>query len=134
MYPENISSMMTFKEYYNYFMVVNETTDNKETHNNKDQNQVNDWGQFVDLELNNTTNTNNIFKRNKSSKYISIPETIKEFPSINSFKSIQNLDDSLMIFEMDDYKNNKNKPNVNYLCSNVCGFIALILCCVISFR
>ena len=63
----------------------------------------NSWGWFVDIELN--SEPIRIIKspyHYKLSKYISIPKTIKEHPSMCSMKSIKNVKDTSSIFEIDD--------------------------------
>ena len=113
---------LSFKEYHDNLAVT------------KESNIENGYGWFVDLEENTNTTINsntNIIRRIKTSQYISIPETINEFPSIKSFSSVQSLDDSSIFFEMDDIKNDKNKPNImTYTYINICGLIALMLYCI----
>ena len=130
-----MNTSLTFKEYYNYFIGVNQ---NQEINTNTNTNIKGkciendcDWGWFIDLELNVNTNTNinntNMIKRFKSSKYISVPETIKEVPSIRSIKSINNLHDNFMIFEMDNDDEYKNKTTIT---SYLCGALIVAMCCL----
>jgi hypothetical protein len=72
-----------------------------------DHQEKDGWGWFVDLELN---YNNNIFNKNKynTSKQFSILETIREYPSIRSTKSINNFHDK-SVFEMEK----KTKTNRN---------------------
>lgn len=106
-------SMMTFKEYY---MAV---TGIREPH------LANGWGWFVDIELNSEPikKLQTKYIRYKPSQYLS---TIKEYPSIRSMKSMRNLHDTSMIFDM-DYDLEKHITNKNI--SNVCvhGFCIITL-------
>ncbi len=83
--------LMTFKEYYMTFIGI------------RDPHLANGWGWFVDIELNSEPikTTKYKYNRNKPSQYVSIPSTIKEYPSIRSMKSMTNLYDTSMIFDMD---------------------------------
>jgi len=103
-------SMMTFKEYYMQFICVN------------DSNLTNGWGWFVDIELN--TEPIRIIQQNRYK--MKIPTTIKEIPSIRSMKSMKNLHDASMIFDMDVDDNLKHRTNNNIMiCVNLIGVIAL---------
>jgi hypothetical protein len=106
--------MMTFREYYAVFVGIKEPP------------ITNGWGWFVDLELNSEPIkiTNSHFNRYKPLKYISVLNTIKEYPSIRSMKSITNLNDVSMKFEMDkDF--NKNITNNITLCIITVGTIVI---------
>lgn len=97
--------MMTFKEYYMAFIGI------------RDPYLANGWGWFVDIEINSEPIKTTKYKYNriKPSQYVSIPSTIKEYPSIRSMKSMTNLYDTSMIFDMDDdlEKHITNKlPNI----------------------
>jgi hypothetical protein len=120
------STMMTFNEYFTKFVRT-------------DTNLANGWGWFVDIELNEEPTrvihnrfNNSIFNKNKyryNIHKISLPSTIKEYPSIRSMKSMTNLNDTSMIFEMDGDYNKKHRTN-NYVmaCTNIIGIITLALC------
>jgi hypothetical protein len=77
-----------------------------------------EWGWFIDPELNyHMFNKNKYAKNVYTTKHVSIPETIKEYPSIRSRQSITNLND----FENNKNsdcknkdKNNKNNTPFNY--------------------
>jgi hypothetical protein len=79
------------------------------TNNSKEE-----WGWFVDPELNyHLFNKNKYVKNVYATKHVSIPETIKEYPKIRSRQSITNLKD----FENNKdckYKNKKIKNCFNY--------------------
>jgi hypothetical protein len=131
------TSIMSFKEYYDSLVVTKET--NLQNISIENETIENDYGWFVDLEegINSTTILNtNIIRRIKTSQYISIPETINEFPSIKSFNSIKSLNDSSMFFKMDDIKNDNIKNNksasnfMTYTYFNICGLMVLMLCCI----
>jgi len=116
------SSMMTFREYYMRFIGVT------------DPNLTNGWGWFVDIELNSEPaiipKTKNITQPIyiPSSRYVSVPKTIKEYPSIRSMKSLNSLHDTSMMFEMDDdskHRTNKNMSNTIYY--NTVGIITVAL-------
>lgn len=108
-------SMMTFKEYY---MKLIGTIDPQTT---------NGWGWFVDIELNSQPikfiQNNGMYKQSQN---VSIPEIIKEYPSIRSMKSMKNLQHTSQIDE-DDIKHRTNN-----ICSTIIGhsigIIALFIC------
>jgi len=108
-------SMMTFREYYMSFIGI------------RDPHLANGWGWFVDIELN--SEPIRIQRYKKSSQFISIPNTIKEYPSIRSMKSMKNLHDTSMIFEMDDIDETKHRTNkyVNII-THTLGLIGVVLC------
>lgn len=83
-------------------------------------NSRNGWGWFVDPEL----DYNYKFNKNKytTSKHISIPNTIQEYPKIRSIKSINNFHDDLA-FEMMDNKTT-NTRETNYI--NIVGIATLV--------
>jgi hypothetical protein len=116
-------SMMTFKEYYMRFLGIS------------DANLANGWGWFVDIELNEEPIRVVQNKYKRSNKYISIPKPIKEYPSIRSMKSMRNLHDTSMIFEMDEDDNLKHRTN-NYslVCANLIGIVALALCYYVTYH
>jgi hypothetical protein len=91
--------LMTFNEYYNSFMGI------------KDPLLENGWGWFVDIELN--SQPVKIIKNNryKSSQKMLIPTTIQEYPSIRSMKSMKNLQDTSLMFEMNECENNHRTNN-----------------------
>jgi len=112
-------SMMTFKEYYMKFIGI------------RDPQLTNGWGWFVDIESNLEPikyRQNNF--RYKQSVNISMPETIKEYPSIRSMKSMKNLHDTSLMFQMDE--DNDKKHRTNKTCSSIIGHsvgvIALFIC------
>lgn len=92
-YDMSCLSFMTFKEYYTNFIKLDIF--------NKDS----EWGWFVDTEANYDIKKSNVYTYYKSSKYVNIPKTISEYPSIRSMKSMKNLHESSMIFESDDEAN-----------------------------
>lgn len=108
-------SIKTFREYYMSFIVIS------------DPYLENGWGWFVDVELNSEPIIIQQYK--KPSQYCSIPRTIQEYPSIRSMKSIQNLHDTSMIFEMDDIDDSKHRTNrfVNIV-KNIVIIMIVILC------
>jgi len=78
-----------------------------------------EWGWFIDPEINyHMFNKNKYTKNVYTTKHVSIPETIKEYPTIRSRQSMTNLND----FETDKSnsncknknKNNKNNTSFNY--------------------
>lgn len=80
-----------------------------------------EWGWFVDPELNYNFNKNKYSKN--SPKYVSIPETIKEYPKIRSMKSINNFHE--LIFEPDKKSSsNVRSSQTNY--ANIVGVVTLI--------
>jgi hypothetical protein len=112
---QSSSSMMTFKEYYMSFSGI------------RDQHLANGWGWFVDIELN--SESIRIPRYQKPSQYVSIPKTIQEYPSIRSMKSMKNLHDTSMIFDMDDVDDIKHRTNnfVSMLTHTMC-LLGVILC------
>lgn len=112
-------SMMTFKEYYMSFIGI------------KDPHLANGWGWFVDIELN--SEPIRVIKpvyHYKPSKYVSVPKTIQEYSSIRSMKSMRNLHDTSMIFEMDeDYiKHRTNSFSYGNIVTHTIGIIGLVIC------
>lgn len=85
----------------------------------------NGWGWFVDPEL---TYNYDIFNKNKypknvyASNHVSIPETIKEYPTIRSIKSINNFHDKSIIDI--EIKDKTIKTDFNYV--NVVGVVTLV--------
>lgn len=111
---------MTFRDYYLAFVELNEPY------------LANGWGWFVDIELNNepikNLPNNNSYIRYKPSQNISVPKTIQEYPSIRSMKSMRNLHDTSMMFEMDD-NDNKHRTNKYFgsIITHSVGLITLIV-------
>jgi hypothetical protein len=120
-------SIMSLKE---YFISIFETNDSKFT---------DEWGWFIDIEYNNSVSS--LFKNNKYnkniSKYVFKPSTINENIGIRSLKSIDNLYNTSLMFEMDeDYENeneNKNKKTSNSCLFklNICCLICIITYCIL---
>jgi len=108
-------SIISFREYYMSFIGIRVPY------------LENGWGWFVDIELN--SEPIRIQKYKKPSQYISNPKTIQEYPSIRSMKSMKNLHDTSMIFEMDDVDDSKHRTNrfVNIV-THTFGIIGVILC------
>jgi len=110
-------SIMTFKDYYMKFIGIN------------DSNLSNGWGWFVDIELNSEP-IRSIQNNNKTRNNIAI--TKKEYSSIRSMKSMNNLYDTSMMFDMDEF-NEIHKTNnyiiilTNLLCIIVCGVYYYIM-------
>ena len=120
------SSMMTFKEYNMKFIGI------------KDPQLANGWGWFVDIESNleSIKHRQNNYFRYKPLVNVSMPETIKEYPSIRSMKSMKNLHDKSLMFQIDEDDDKKHRTNKK--CSSIIGHsvgvIALFICCyIISF-
>jgi len=109
-------SMMTFNEYYNSFVCIKESYLTKE------------WGCFVDIESNNESTIKIHKYYAKPSRYVSIPKTIKEYPSIRSMKSFNNLNDTSMIFEMEEDNSKHRTNNIISLIPHAFGLIGLVLC------
>jgi hypothetical protein len=94
------------------------------------------WGWFVDIESNNQYNIipiplNNKYRR-QTTKYLPIPQTINEIPSIRSFKSMRNLHDESMIFKMDeDLEKNHSYKHIGYVIHSICilGIIGIFYGC-----
>jgi len=108
-------SNKTFKEYCMSFINI------------KDQQLDNEWGWFIDIELNYHPT---VFK--KSSQYVSIPKTIQEYPSIRSMKSINNLYHTSIEFEINK---NKYKPNnLSKIITHTFGLIGIVLCYYITSK
>lgn len=112
-------SMMSFKEYYMGFVGI------------RDPHLANGWGWFVDIELN--AEPIRIMKPvyySKPSQYITVLKPIKEYPSIRSMKSMKNLHDTSMIFEMDDddMKHRTNNYNYGKIISHTLGVVGIIIC------
>lgn len=109
-------SIISFREYYMSFIGI------------RDPYLENGWGWFVDIELN--SEPIRIQKYKKPSQYISNPKTIQEYPSIRSMKSMKNLHDTSMIFEMDDVDDSKHRTNrfVSIVIDTLVGIIRVILC------
>ena len=112
-------SIMTVRDYYMSFIGI------------KDQELENGWGWFVDIETNSEPIRiiqNNYFKY-KIPKRVPVLKTIKEYPSIRSMKSMKNLHDSSMMFDMDEdgYIHITNKKYHPLIIHSV-GFIALAVC------
>lgn len=116
-------SLMSFKEYCMKFIEI------------RDPQLTNGWGWFVDIELNSEpikVVKNNYFTF-KSTQNVSIHETIKEYPSIRSMKSMKNLHDTSLMFEMDEDDDKKHRTNKNIytIIGHSVGVIALFVCCYV---
>ena len=111
-------SIMSLKE---YFISIFETNDTLFTE---------EWGWFIDIE--NTQIKSPLFKNNKYNKninkFVFMPSTIHENIGIRSMKSLNNLHDSCLLFEMDEEYEKKNTSNLCSFKVNVCCLI-----CIISF-
>lgn len=92
-YNMSCLSFITFKEYYTNFIKLDIF--------NKDS----EWGWFIDIDPNYDIKNTNIYTFYKTSKYVNIPKTISEYPSIRSMKSMKNLHESSLMFEMDEDTN-----------------------------
>ena len=95
--------LMQFNNYYTRFIKTTDT------------NLSNDWGWFVDIELNSEP-TKIVKNKNKYNKYkykISVQPTIKEYSSIRSMKSIKNLHDTYNTFDVDENYNGNSNTNTN---------------------
>ena len=110
-------SNMTFKDYYMRFIRINDST------------LANGWGWFVDIE----SNSESIRSRQNNNKTINNTEIIKkEYSSIRSMKSMNNLYDTSMMFDMDEF-NEIHKTNkyiiifTNLLCIIFCGLYYYIM-------
>lgn len=78
---------------------------------NGGQDSKEEWGWFIDPELSYCMFNKNKYTKNIDlTKHLSIPETIKEYPSIRSRKSITNLNN----FEGDKDKTKYNKMRFNF--------------------
>jgi len=81
------------------------------------------WGWFVDPELNYCIFNKNKYQKNVyTSKHISIPSTIQEYPTIRSMKSINNFQDKS--FEMEKHRTNTITNTRMYI--NIIGLVTLI--------
>jgi len=109
-------SIMPFREYYMSFVGIRVPY------------LENGWGWFVDIELN--SEAIGIQKYKKLSQYFLIPKTIQEYPSIRSMKSMNNLHDTSMIFEMNNVDNSKHRMNrfVSIVIDTLVGIIGVFLC------
>ncbi len=124
-------SKMTFKEYYMKFIGKNDT------------NLANGWGWFVDIELNSEPVREIQNRTNVHNRYRLFPSlSPQQNQSIHSKKSVRNLQDTSMMFEMDEddkerredqYKNSRN-INYNMLFTNCIGVIALAVCYYINYN
>lgn len=104
-------SMKTFKEYY----------------------LVNGWGWFVDIEL----NAEQIMMKKKlyykPPQCVTVPKTIKEYPSIRSMKSIKNLHEISMTSEINDDNDKKHITNNGNIIRHTLGLIAITICYFIVY-
>lgn len=115
LYPE----MMTFKKYCNTTIVPHLT---------------NGWGWFVDIESNSEQikhRQNNYFTQN-----VSMLKTIKEYPSIRSMKSMKNLHDTSLMFQIDEDVDKKYRENniCSIMIGHIVGIISLFICFYIIIR
>lgn len=86
-------SLMSFKEYYMYFINLDIF------------NTDNEWGWFVDIESNYDNNKLLLYNYHKPSKYIKKYSKIKECSSIRSMKSMKNLQEKLILIKNEeDYR------------------------------
>jgi hypothetical protein len=123
-------SKMTFNDYYMKFIGKNEA------------NLANGWGWFVDIELNSEPVREIQNRSNKYGLFTSLPT--KTNPGIQSKKSVRNLQDISMMFEMDqdnkegknDHNKNSKTDNYNYnqLFTNCMGVLAVAICYYISYH
>jgi hypothetical protein len=67
-----------------------------------------EWGWFVDPELNNVFNKNKYSQNINKLKHVLIPETIEEYPTIRSLKSMNNFNDEIFKTDKNELKNNTN--------------------------
>lgn len=89
----------------------------------------NGWGLFVDIETGEDI-LQHKYNYYKPSNYVSIPETIKEKPSIRSMASMtSNLNDMSMIFDMDEDFEPKTNNMSQLLYTNIFGIIVLAVIC-----
>lgn len=112
-------STMTIKEYYMTFIEIREPD------------LANGWGWFIDIELNaEPIRLINSSYHYKPSKYVTVPKTIKEYPSIRSMKSMTNLHDTSIIIEMDDddIKHITNNCSYGNIITHTIGIIGLVMC------
>jgi hypothetical protein len=114
-------SIMSLKE---YFISIFETNDTLFTE---------EWGWFVDIE--NIQIKSPLFKNNKYNKnitkYVFIPSTINENIGIRSMKSLNNLYDSSLLFEMDEEYEKKTTSNLCSFKVNICCLICIVAFCIL---
>lgn len=111
----SVSSMMTFKEYFNTFVRSSNVQFSES------------WGWFIDIEA------NNIYIK-QHSNHISIPQTINEIHSIRSFKSMINLHDETINFKINNILENKhNHKYVEYIIHSlgILGIVGVFYVCKI---
>ncbi len=104
---------MTFKQYCMSFI------------EEKEQILIGEWGWFIDIESN--FEPIKTIKYQTFSRHVSILKTIKEYPSIRSMKSMKNLHDMSMIFEMDDVNKHRTNKYVNIVTHTI-GLLGVIVC------
>jgi hypothetical protein len=108
---------LSFKNYYLCF------TKDKDNDKDKESNLSNhvEWGWFVDTDVNSEPIPIPI---NKTRNYFNlpIPQTIYEYNnlSINSMKSMKNLHDNSMIFQIEDNEDKYQDENNKYNKENYC--------------
>lgn len=100
----------------------------------KEKNVDNGYGWFVDIESNPEKIKKIPYNKNnyKPSKYVSIPETIPEYPTIRSLKSINNLCEADINESEKEKYNHKYKSTKNisiFMYCNIIGTITLTLMC-----
>ena len=120
-------SIMSLKDYFISILSIN------------DSKITDEWGWFIDIEYNNSVSP--LFKNNKYNKnisrYVFKPSTINENIGVRSLKSIDNLYNTSLMFEMDeDYETeteNKNKKTSNSCLFklNICCLICIITYCIL---
>lgn len=101
-------SLMSFKEYYMYFINLDIF------------NTDNEWGWFVDIESNYDNNKQHLYNYYKPLKY----SNIQKSSSIRSMKSMKNLQENSMLFEMDE----DNNISQNLLILNT--FTMVLISCI----
>lgn len=123
-------SKMTFKEYYTKFIGIN------------DPNLANGWGWFIDIELNSEPVREIQHRTNKYNNYELFPFlSTKKNISIHSKKSVRNLHDTPMIFEIYEHDKQRSKninpnstiSNYSILFTNCICVFALIIFYYISY-
>lgn len=114
-------SMMTFKDYHMRFIGI------------IDPHLANGWGWFVDIEL----NAEQIMMKKKlyykPPQCVTVPKTIKEYPSIRSMKSIKNLHEISMTSEINDDNDKKHITNNGNIIRHTLGLIVITICYFIVY-
>jgi hypothetical protein len=115
------SSIMTLKEYYMTFLQINEPY----------LENCNDWGWFIDLDLDSITSVKPKQVIKKKYKSLLTPINEKEYPRIRSMKSIANLQE--MNKKTNYFYKVSNVICINLICINLIGIImvTMVYYCVI---